>query len=389
MGPKSSAPPASAKPPKPQGFPRWEALIQVGASPRLPAIMPSLRSALVLPLLLASGCITTPPPSDRALVNNELCTQEIAKGDLKQAEVYCDLGLEFAPQYADLWSNKGLIAMYAGNKAKAKEHFIKAIRFNQEHAAAYMNLGKLYLDEGAYGKAHDSFQRALKVNPDYVEARYNLGLTYINMKKLDKAEKEFLTLLAVDPNNAQAHHDLGIVKYQQDFKEEAVKEMTKAVELAPQLNPEWWNNLGAILSELSRFQEAEQAFGSCVAIKQDHATCLNNLSIVHRKAALTSSALKEFRDTQKAENTPEALYQLGLEYRQRGLVSEEKRAYDDCLKLDNKYPLCHYGLFLIFSDAHKRPSAEVACKNFLKYGSVEDLPTETQKCETFLSAQSY
>src|SRR5690242_1030786 len=148
--------------------------------------MPSLRSALAIPLLLASSCVTTPAPSDRALVNNELCTQEIAKGDLKQAEVYCDLGLEFAPQYADLWANKGLIAMLAGNKKQAKDHFIKAIRFNQEHAASYMNLGKLYLDEGAHGKAHDSFQRALKVNPDYVEARYNLGLTFINMEKLDK-----------------------------------------------------------------------------------------------------------------------------------------------------------------------------------------------------------
>jgi Flp pilus assembly protein TadD len=351
--------------------------------------MPSLRSALAIPLLLASGCITTPPPSDRALVNNELCTQEIAKGDLKQAEVYCDLGLEFAPQYADLWSNKGLIALYAGDKPKAKEFFIKAIRFNQEHAAAYMNLGKIYMDEGAYGKAHDSFQRALKVNPDYVEARYNLALTFLNMEKPDKAEKELMTLLVVDPNNAQAHHDLGLVKYRQGLPEEAVDEMMKCVQLAPNLNPEWWNNLGAVLMELSRFEEARQAFGSCVALKNDHPQCINNLSIAQRKAALTSSALKEYRDTQKAENSPEALHALALKYKERGLLSEETRTYKECLKLDGKYAPCHYGLFLIYSDAQQRPAAEVACKNFLKYGSVEDFPVESEKCEKFLSAQSY
>lgn len=351
--------------------------------------MPSLRSALAIPLLLASGCITTPPPSDRALVNNELCTQEIAKGDLKQAEVYCDLGLEFAPQYADLWSNKGLIALYAGDKPKAKEFFIKAIRFNQEHAAAYMNLGKIYMDEGATGKAHDSFQRALKVNPDYIEARYNLALTFVNMGKLDKAEKELMTLLVVDPNNAQAHHDLGLVKYRQDLKEEAVDEMMKCVQIAPNLNPEWWNNLGAVLMELSRFEEARQAFGSCVALKNDHPQCVNNLSIAQRKAALTSSALKEFRDTQKAENSPAALYELGLKYKERGLLSEEERTYKECIKLDGKYAPCHYGLFQIYSDAQKRSSAEIACKNFLKYVSVEENPTEAEKCEKFLGAQSY
>ena len=198
-----------------------------------PPVMPFLRAALVLPLLLASGCITTPPPSERAQLLNEQCAQEVARGNLKQAEVYCDLGLEFASQYADLWVNKGLIAMDSGNPRMAKEHFIKAIRFNQEHAAAYMNLGKLYLDEGATGKAHDHFVRALKVNPDYVEARYNLGLTFINMGKLDQAEKEFRTLLTVDSTNAQVHHDLGIIRYRQKRNEEAATLMTQAVQLAP------------------------------------------------------------------------------------------------------------------------------------------------------------
>jgi len=351
--------------------------------------MPTLRPALAIPLLLASGCITTPPPSERALVNNELCAQQLAKGDLKQAEVYCDLGLEFAPQYADLWVNKGLITMYAGKKREAKQHFIKAIRYNQEHAAAYMNLGKLYLDEGANGKAHDSFQRALKVNPDYVEARYNLGLTYINLDKLDKAEKEFLTLIAVDSNLAQVYHDLGIVKYRQGHKEEAAEQMNKAVQLAPNLSADWWNDLGAVLMELSRFEEARQAFGSCVAINDKHPQCLDNLSISQRKAALTSSALKEIRDTQRAENTPSALFLLARQYKEKGLLSEEERAYKSCLKLDGKYAPCHYGLFQLYSEGHKRQSAEVACKNFLKYGSVEEFPSEMETCEKFLDARSY
>src|SRR6218665_168934 len=354
-----------------------------------PTAMRLLRSALALPLLLVSGCLKTPPPSDRALVNNELCTQEIAKGNCQQAEVYCDLGLEFSPHYADLWSNKGLIAMCVGDKKKAKEHFIKAIRLNQDQASAHMNLGKLYLDEGSYGKAHDSFEHALKVNPDYLEARYNLGLTFINLKQLKKAEKVFLTLLAVDPSVAQAHHDLGVVHYQQEDKEAAVEDFTKAVQLAPNLNADWWNDLGAVLMELSRFEEARQAFGSCVAVDTQHSQCLNNLSISQRKAALTDSALKEFRDTQKAENTAPSLFTLARNYNDEGLLSEEERAYKDCLKLDGKYAPCHYGLFQLYSEGQKRQSAEIACKNFLKYGAVEEFPSEMETCEKFLSAQSY
>jgi Flp pilus assembly protein TadD len=263
--------------------------------------MPSLRSVLALPLLLASGCITPSPPHERARLNNELCTQKLAAGDLEQAEVYCDLGLEFSPQYADLWVNKGLIAMYAGKKSEAKEHFIKAIHYNQEHAAAYMNLGKLYLDEQAYGKAQDNFQRALKVNPDYRQARFNLGLTFIHMNKLDKADKELRTLLAVDPqllavdpnlltvdpNGPRVHHELGIVRYRQDKKEEAVEELTTAARLAPDQDADWWNDLGAVLMELSRFQEARQAFEQCASLNPKHAYCSHNLDIAQRKAEHT------------------------------------------------------------------------------------------------------
>jgi lipoprotein NlpI len=132
-----------------------------------------------------------------------------------------------------------------------------------------------------------------------------------------------------------------------------------------------------------------ESFGSCVALKPDHAACLNNLSIAKRKEALTNSALKSMRDTQRAENTAESLFILARKYKDEGLLSEEERTYKECLKRDGKYAPCHYGLFEIYSSGQKRQHAEVACKNFLKYGSVEDFPTESETCDKFLSAKSY
>lgn len=349
----------------------------------------SLRRALLIPLVLASGCINTPPPSERALVNNELCVQELSRGNCKQAEVYCDLGLEFAPQYGDLWNNKGLIGMCMKDVKAAKEAFIKSIRFNSEQASAYTNLGKIYVDEKSYGKAHDMFQRALKVNPDYVEARYNLALTYINLDKMDQAEKELLTLLAVDPNNAQVHHDLGLVKYRQDAKSTAEQEMVRAVQLAPTLRAEWWNDLGAVQMELSHFVDAVQSFGSCVALENDNATCMNNLGIAQRKAALTNAGFKELVDTNKIENTPENHLKVAERYIDQGLLKNAEESYKDCLKVDGKYPACHFGLFQLYSEAHQAKAAQIACKNFVKYAGVDQFPKELATCEKFLNAQSY
>src|SRR5205823_12967597 len=92
-------------------------------------------------VVLLAGCLHTPPPHPRALEANELCTVYIGQGDLTRAEVQCDLGLQFSPQYADLWVNKGLIALKRGQEDNAKDAFIKALRYNQEQAQAYNNLG--------------------------------------------------------------------------------------------------------------------------------------------------------------------------------------------------------------------------------------------------------
>lgn len=349
------------------------------------------RLATTLSLLCAlplAACVSTPPPHERALINNELCAQELTKGDLVRAETYCDLGLEFSPQYSDLWANKGLVAMYAGRKDDAKKHFIKALRFNQEHLQAYQNLGAIYFDEGAYGKAHDNFRRALKVNPDNLDTRYNLALTLMKMKKLDEAKKELRTLLAVNPGLSDAHHTLGIIAYGENDFDQAVDHLSQAVQLTPDV-PAKWHDLGTALMELSRFNEAREAFANCTRLEPNNSSCINNLSLAQRKTALTDAAFKELKDTQQAEKSAPALYMLARQYREKGLLAEEESTYRKCVKLDGKFAPCHYGLFQLFSDAHKREHAEVACKNFLKYGTSEEFPTEYQTCEKYLSDATF
>ena len=343
----------------------------------------SLVSALPL-----AACVSTPPPHPRAEINNELCAQEIAKGDLVRADTYCDLGLEFSPQYADLWANKGLVALYSGRNDDAKKHFIKALRFNQEHLQAYQNLGGIYLQEGAYGKAHDNFRRALKVNPDNMETRYNLALTLMKMGKLEASKKELRTLLAVNPGLSDAHHTLGIIAYSENQFDASVDHLSQSVQLTPDA-PEKWHDLGTALMELSRFPEAREAFSNCAQLDPKNSSCINNLALAQRKSALTDAAFKEVKDTQQAENSAPALYMLARQYRDKGLLAEEEATYRKCVKLDGKFAPCHYGLFQLFSDAHKREHAQVACKNFLKYGTAEEFPAEYKTCEKYLSDATF
>lgn len=346
-----------------------------------------MRTRLLPPLavLALAGCLGASTVHPRALEENELCAKELSNNDLVKAEVHCDLGLQFSPQYSDLWVNKGLIALKRSNTREAKDHFIKALRYNQEQAQAYNNLGYIYLQEHSYGRAHDNFERALKVNPDYREARYNLALCFYYLGEKDKARKEYRTLIAVAPELADPHHDLGIMAVEDKQYDEAVAQFKEATRLDPSY-ADAWLNLGVAFGEQGKFAEAVEAEKACLEADPDNAACRNNLAIHQRKAALLEPALQELRDTQTAENTPEALYALGQAFRQRGLESQEERAYKNCLKLDPRYPACHFGLFEIFNEQRKDRDATIACKNFLKFAPTDDFPDQVQTCQKHLSA---
>lgn len=348
----------------------------------------SLRRAAVPLALLLAGCVSAPPPHPRALECNELCAQLIGADDLVRAEVQCDLGLQFSPQYADLWVNKGLIALRRGQEEKAKEYFIKALRYNQEQAQAYNNLGYIYYTNRQYGKAHDNFQRALKVNPDYTEARYNLGLTFKDMGEKDKARKEFRTIIAVNPNLADPHHWMGVMALEDGAHEEAIEELQKTVALDPSY-ADAWMNLGNALAEAGRYAEARDAFTSCIEADPNHALCRNNAAIMARKDALLQPTLKEAKETLSGENTAASMFVLAKTYREKGLKSEEERAYRKCVKLDGKYAPCHFGLYEVYLEERRQKEATIACKNFLKFATIDEFPKEVESCEKFVGSNSY
>ena len=342
---------------------------------RLPFVLGSL--------LLATSCISTPPPHPRALECNELCTQYISQGDLTRAEVQCDLGLQFSPQYADLWVNKGLIALKRGQDDKAKELFIKALRYNQDQAQAYNNLGYIYLKHQEYGKAHDMFQRALRVNPDYLEARYNLALDYKGMKQYDKARKELRTIIEVNRNLADPHAQLGSMALDDGETDEAIAELSQAVQLDPNF-VDAWLLLGNSQMEAGKPCDAKDSFSSCIEVNSESAECRNNIIVAEKKCSLQDVALQDVKEHEAGNKTPETEFNAALKYKDQGLVNDEERAYKRCLKYDPKFAQCHWGLFEIFKARADEKKATIACKNFLKFANENDFPQQVETCKTYV-----
>jgi Tfp pilus assembly protein PilF len=329
------------------------------------------------------SCVTTQGPHPRALESNTLCAQYAAQGDLQTAEDQCDLGLQFSPQYADLWANKGVIAYNRGQLDKAKEYLIKALRLNQEHAQAYNNLGMIYMKELGFGKAHDNFERALRVNPDYLEARYNLALSWMALKEFEKAKKELRTIIQIKPDLADAWGQLGQIALDENENENAIEYLTKATQYDPKFIAAWLS-LGNAYMEAGKPCDGKDAYSTCIEGEENNAQCRNNIIIAEKKCKLQDKALDDVKARQTGAKTPESEYAAALQAKDKGLVNEEERAYKRCLKYDAKFVQCHYGLFELYKSRSDEKNATIACKNFIKFASESEFGTQVAACHQYV-----
>ncbi len=347
-------------------------------------IRPGLRLVLVAAAAFTvTACVNNPAPHPRALECNELCALNISKGDLQAAEDQCDLGLQFSPQYADLWVNKGIIAYDRAQFDKSKEYLIKALRLNPEQAQGYNNLGIIYMKELGYGKAADNFQRALRVNPDYLEARYNLALAFMALKDYTRAKKELRTLTLVKPDLADAWGQLGLMALDENEIDESISLLTKATQYDPRFVAAWLA-LGNAYMEAGKPCDGKDAYSTCIEVEEGNAQCRNNIIVAEKKCKLQDKALEDVKGRAAGTKTPESEYATAIQAKEKGLVNDEERAYKRCLKYDPKFAQCHYGLFELYKSRSDEKLATVACKNFLKFASASEFPTQVGVCQQFV-----
>jgi len=356
--------------------------------------MRHLRFAAIPLLLVAAGCLRTPPPSENALHNTDMCTRYIDQGDLERAEIHCDLAIQFAPQWADPYVNKGIIQHRRGQRSVAKDTYVKALRLNPDQTFAHNNLGVIFRDEGNLGRAHDAFQRALKINPNYKEARYNLALTFKQMGRSADARRQYKTLLAIDPNIADAYHDMGVMDFEDSAYQGATENFAKAVELDPTFSGAH-AGLGNSLMEMGRYPECASAFTACIDVDPNNIVCRQNLTVCNRKAALSTpaenatGALDACAENSAPEEAAACLYAKAQTLGTQGLRVEQEKALKRCAQENPRFALCHFDLFVLFKEDRKDGAARTACNNFMRAATREEYPERFEDCDRFMASGTF
>ena len=119
--------------------------------------------------------------------------------------------LEFNPQFANAYNNRGVAYAAQREYAQAIADCNEALKLNPQFADAYNNRGNIYAEKGDYDQAIKDHNNALELNPQDALAYCNRGNTYAKKGDYDQAIVDYNEALRLNLQFAGAYYHRGVV----------------------------------------------------------------------------------------------------------------------------------------------------------------------------------
>ncbi len=130
----------------------------------------------------------------------------ISKGDYKTAIWFFKKALK-NPFYKKPYlarTNLGWAYYKLGEKKKAINTLLQALKENAQYGKALVYLGLVYMDQGKFDSAEFYLKRAIRVEENSAEARYYLAEIYFREGKIDLAKELWNAVIQLAPQSKWA-----------------------------------------------------------------------------------------------------------------------------------------------------------------------------------------
>lgn len=178
-------------------------------------------------------------------------------------------------QDEELWLAIGNLHDEAGNKAKAKESFQKALQVNPNYIQAIIRMGFMLYEEGDFNGAIPNLERAAELFPDNELVSDRLAASYFRANRLSEAITRYENMIKNDPQNVQAYLTVaGLYRTQagdsrdtkviNDLNSKAIAALNQAKKLDSE-NAMVYLNLAAIYLSQKKNNDAETNANTALA----------------------------------------------------------------------------------------------------------------------------
>jgi len=124
-------------------------------------------------------------------------------------------------------------------------------------------------------------------------ALFGQALALHQAGRLAEAEPLYRRVLQADPRHSDSLHLLGVINYQRGEYDQALRQISAALAINPNLAAAH-NNLGTALNDLGRFEEALASYDRAIALQPDYADAFSNRANVLKALKRFDEALADY-----------------------------------------------------------------------------------------------
>ena len=173
---------------------------------------------------------------------------------------------------------------------RAAAEFIAAQQLNADRPESRSALGSFYARRGLWAEAEIEYRAAIRLSAQYAPAAVNLADLYRSLGREADGESVLRGALAASPGDAGLHHALGLSLVRLKRSDEALDELSRAAELAPEL-PRYSYVYAVALNSAGHHDEAIRTLKNVVARHPHDRDALSALIAFNRDAGDLVSAL--------------------------------------------------------------------------------------------------
>ena len=200
--------------------------------------------------------------------------------------------IEFNPNHASTYNNRGATYEYKGDIDHAIDDYTKSIYLNPNDAIAYGNRGGAYRNKGAFDRAIDDCNIAIDLKPDYPEAYNNRGLAYYYKGDINRAIDDYTKAINLNPNYAGTYNNRGIAYDRKGEVDRAIEDYAQSIQLKPDY-ADAYNNRGLAYSNKDDGR-AVGDFNTAIDLKPNYPEAFNNRGMVYVRLGDFDRAISDF-----------------------------------------------------------------------------------------------
>jgi tetratricopeptide (TPR) repeat protein len=207
-------------------------------------------------------------------------------------------------------------------------------------AAALAACAALTVHQEFYWKDSEAlFKRMIDATPNNYMARYNLGNFYSKANRTNEAISNLTAAVEGEPNYADAHNNLGAILLDQKRYDEAIPHYRTAVRVHPEFL--YYFNLANALADAASarhdtnaFAEAAQTYQQALQLNPGSSDAHHNLALTWQAQGRPSEALAEFEQAARLDpNRVDTWTQLGFLYATQNRMPDAERVFRQLIRL--------------------------------------------------------